>query len=444
MDRTEASDAFNAGSIPVGCILHHSDFFKRYGDRMKETIKKRALLVRDFILARGKIVFPILLIEAVAITVAIVLQVKGKEKEEQNVANGTAAVSDGDAAPMEIPDVALELNAYPEVNNLLRTYYDAKASGDVDTIESIQNNLDDMERIKIPELANYIDSYPLIDVYTKPGPEEGSYLVIAYTHVVISYYPDDYLPGYETFYICKNEDGSLYINKGVVDESVSEYIRQVCLQDDVVELYNKITVEYNEVCLEKPEFLQYLQLIEQQVQQAAAVILANEVVGDVSGGDVSSGDVSGNTDVSANEGTDITVTEPEAPAGPIYATANTTVNVRSSDSETADKLGKLAGGTKVEVQEQKVNGWTRIVYEGKDGYVKSEFLNVAESAGNVDTIGTVTATANVNVRAAASETATKLGIVTGGESLELVAREGDWCKVIYNGQIGYVKAEFVQ
>ena len=198
---------------------------------MKETIKKRALLVRDFILARGKIVFPILLIAAVAITVAIVLQVKGKEKEEQNVANGTAAVSDGDAAPMEIPDVALELNAYPEVNNLLRTYYDAKASGDVDTIESIQNNLDDMERIKIPELANYIDSYPLIDVYTKPGPEEGSYLVIAYTHVVISYYPDDYLPGYETFYICKNEDGSLYINKGVVDESVSEYIRQVCLQD---------------------------------------------------------------------------------------------------------------------------------------------------------------------------------------------------------------------
>lgn len=86
MDRTEASDAFNAGSIPVGCILHHSDFFKRYGDRMKETIKKRALLVRDFILARGKIVFPILLIAAVAITVAIVLQVKGKEKEEQNVA----------------------------------------------------------------------------------------------------------------------------------------------------------------------------------------------------------------------------------------------------------------------------------------------------------------------------------------------------------------------
>ena len=33
MDRTEASDAFNAGSIPVGCILHHltivEDFIER-------------------------------------------------------------------------------------------------------------------------------------------------------------------------------------------------------------------------------------------------------------------------------------------------------------------------------------------------------------------------------------------------------------------------------
>ena len=27
-DRTKASDAFNAGSIPVGCILHHPVLYK--------------------------------------------------------------------------------------------------------------------------------------------------------------------------------------------------------------------------------------------------------------------------------------------------------------------------------------------------------------------------------------------------------------------------------
>ncbi len=409
---------------------------------MKEKIKKVLFPIRDFILARGKFVFPILLIILVAITVVIALRASDKAELATDSTEPGISVSEGDGAEeLVVTEETLKLNEFPEVNALIQKYYLAKAEGDVATIESLQNYTDDMERIKIPEFAKYIVEYPLVDVYTKPGPEEGSYIAIVYTHVVISYYPEEFLPGYETFYICKKEDGSLYINKGIVDEEVSEYIREVCLQDDVVELCNKITVEYNEVCLEKPEFLQYLSLIEQQVQQAAGVILAQEVTGDASGGDADGGSTAGGD--GAGEGG---VNQPDStePEGPLFATANTTVNVRSSDSETADKLGKITNGTKVEVQEQKVNGWTKIVYEGADGYVKSEFLDVAESAGNVETVGTVTALTNVNIRASASENGTKIGIVTGGETLELVATEGDWCKVVYDGQIGYVKAEFVR
>jgi uncharacterized protein YgiM (DUF1202 family) len=79
--------------------------------------------------------------------------------------------------------------------------------------------------------------------------------------------------------------------------------------------------------------------------------------------------------------------------------------VRSSDSEQADKLGKVVGGTKVQVQEVRVNGWTKIVYEGGDGYIKSEYLQMEESAEGLETIGTVTANTNINVRSAASEEA---------------------------------------
>ena len=85
-----------------------------------------------------------------------------------------------------------------------------------------------------------------------------------------------------------------------------------------------------------------------------------------------------------------------------------------------------------------------IKYSAEEGFIKSEYLSVVESANGVETIGTVTATTNINVRAAASETAEKLGVAIGGDTLDLVANEGDWCKIIYNGQIGYVKAEYVQ
>ena len=403
---------------------------------MKETLRDKLILIRDFILARGKLVFPILLIAAVAVTVTIALRAGSNKDIAESSVDNTQAVSAGDNGEIEVPDVPLELNAYPEVNSLIATYYEATANGDADTIASIQSSIEDMERIRIQELGKYIENYSTVDVYSKPGPEENSFIVIAYTKVVMSYYPDDYLPGYASFYVCTKDDGSLYINQETVPEEISEYIRKVILQDDVVELCNKITVEYKDICIEKPELFNYISEVEQEVKAAAGVILAQQI-SDVSSGDgsVSDGDMQA-------EDTEIS-SQPED-RGPLYATATDTVNVRSSDSVEADKLGKLLQGTKVEILEQKANGWSKIVYEGKDGFVKSEFLSIAESAEGVEIIGTVTAIDNVNVRATANQSAEKLGVVTNGETLELIANEGEWCKVKYNGQIGYVKAEFVQ
>lgn len=416
---------------------------------MKVSIKKRMLRGRDFIVARGKLIFPVLLIAAVAITVTVAL------KAGAGIVNATgtpepeiASLSDGNAVTaLTVPDTPLELNAYPELNSLVMTYFQAMAGGDADTIASIQSGLDDMERIRIEELGRYIEEYPAVEVYSKPGPEENSYIVIAYTRVIMSYYPEDYLPGYTSFYVCTDAEGKLYINKESVPEEISEYIRKVILQDDVVELCNKIEVEYKDICLNKPELFTYMSEVEQQVRVAAGEILASQLNGN--DGEVVAAD--GSSVVSnpeeGQEGSGTSVPEePSAPeqTGPVYATATTTVNVRSSDSETADKLGKVSGGTKVEVLEQRPNGWSRIVYENGEGYIKSEFLNVAESAAGVESIGTVTATANVNVRVSPNETAEKMGVVMGGETLELVGTEGDWSKVIYNGQIGYVKSEYVQ
>lgn len=422
---------------------------------MKNTIKEKALQIRDFVVARGKIVFPILLIAAVAITVTIALQA-GSDKVEAIENTGTTdtegTVADAQATvepvstdvPVEEVVVPLELNAYPDVNNLILTYYNAMAEGDAATIASIQSSMDDMEKIKIEEMGKYIENYPMVEVYTKPGPEENSYIVIAYTKVIMSYYPEDLFPGYASFYVCTREDGSLYINQESVEEEISEEIRKVILQDDVVELCNKIEVEYKEFCNAKPELLKYIAEVEQEVKTSAGVILAQQIAAAEAGTETAiEGTEEGAEGSAPAEGTTEATPAPVV-TEPVYATATTTVNVRSSDSETADKVNKVPSGTKVEVLEQKVNGWSRILYDGVEGFIKSEYLNVAESAAGVEIIGTVTAIENVNVRAQASQSAEKLGILVGGDTLDLVANEGEWCKVVYNGQIGYVKTEFVQ
>ena len=146
----------------------------------------------------------------------------------------------------------------------------------------------------------------------------------------------------------------------------------------------------------------------------------------------------------STEGGDGPQTPEPVVSQPTSGTATTTVNVRASDSEKAEKIGKVSGGTEVQIVEQQVNGWTHILYEGKDGYIKSQYLRVAETADTSQVIGQVTATTNINVRLAPSQDSAKLGILTGGDTVDLLEKVDGWCKIIYSGQIGYVKEEYVQ
>ena len=454
MDRTEASDAFNAGSIPVGCIyitliigremreaacgfLQFKEYFRiRKGLYMwKEKIHS----IGNYIIKHNKVVLPAVVVVAVAITVSVSLSLSNRHKEAQQEAEIASAASETatETATEEVPLVANEEGA---IYTLIATYYNAMATGDEETLRSVCDEISDKDMYRYVELSQYIDYYPTLEIYTKTGPEEGA--VIAYVYYKISFVGhEEEVPGYQALYICTNDQGGLYIKRGENSEEVNEYIKTVSTQDDVVEFNNKITVEYNELMVDHPEVLQYISELDSQVSIAVGEKLANQVAGETQVAEA--GTEEGSTDGQDTQTENGEQQEAED-QGPQYVTTTTTVNVRSSDSEQADKLGKVSGGTKLQVLEQRPNGWTKVDYEGKEGYIKTEFLQLAESAAGAESIGTVTATTNINVRASASETADRLGVLSGGDSAELVGTEGDWSKIKYNGQIGYVKSEYVQ
>lgn len=455
MDRTEASDAFNAGSIPVGCIyitliigremreaacgfLQFKEYFRiRKGLYMwKEKIHS----IGNYIIKHNKVVLPAVVVVAVAITVSVSLSLSNRHKEAQQEAEIASAASETatETATEEVPLVANEEGA---IYTLIATYYNAMATGDEETLRSVCDEISDKDMYRYVELSQYIDYYPTLEIYTKTGPEEGS--VIAYVYYKISFVGhEEEVPGYQALYICTNDQGGLYIKRGENSEEVNEYIKTVSTQDDVVEFNNKITVEYNELMVDHPEVLQYISELDSQVSIAVGEKLANQVAAETQVAEA--GTEEGSTDGQEDTQTENGEQQEAEDQGPQYVTTTTTVNVRSSDSEQADKLGKVSGGTKLQVLEQRPNGWTKVDYEGKEGYIKTEFLQLAESAAGTETIGTVTATTNINVRASASETADRLGVLSGGDSAELVGTEGDWSKIKYNGQIGYVKSEYVQ
>ncbi len=409
-------------------------------------LKDKCKVLLAFLLKHSKIAFPLIICVAVALTVAAALRAGNSDKIDEVEESTSTEMSSSVLQEEEIQDIPLVGNEDKEISTLLLTYYNAMANGDIETITSLCDVVSEKDAYHYEEYADYIDYYPEIEIYTKPGPEAGSTIAYVYYKVVFINHEEEF-PGYQAYYVCTGEDGKLYLKRGENTDEVNAYIREVSSQDNVVEFNNRINVEYNDLLLEKPELFEYLTELDAQVNTAVGERLAKadeteENAGETAeGSEGAEGENGENTENSEGESS-----EGAENAEPVvmYANATTTVNVRSSDSENADKLGKVSGGDRIKVLEQRVNGWTKVEYEGKEGYIKSEFLEMAENAANAEVIGTVTAKTNVNVRAAASQSAERLGGIVAGDELELLGKEGDWCKVKYNGQIGYIKSEFVE
>ncbi len=396
----------------------------------------------------------------VAFVVSASLGEKSPSAEAVVIAETTDLASTEEATTMTVPDEPLQEDAFAEVNELIVKYYQAMADGDVATLTTIATGLDEKEQIKIVKKSEYVENYPTVTCYTKQGPIADSYIVYAYYEVKLVDF-ETLTPGMNALYVCKNEEGTYYINGDTQPDEIIEYCELVSAQDDVVDLINTVQVKYNEIksADEKlSEFLdnlpdiltaavgEELAKLEAQANEAAA---AEEAASEVA--------------EAASEGAEVAEEAQEPVTETVVKTVRTTevVNVRSSDSVTADKVGKAQLGEEYKLLEERVNGWSKIEFEGKEAYIKTEYLepvdveetvvsqeeeeDAQEAADNSPTEGTATVTDTVNVRKSASTSAEKLGVCYPGEKLEVIMKQADgWTKVKYNGATGYIKSEFLE
>lgn len=417
-------------------------------------LKEKSIAVKDWIMDNTKIVMPVVLVVCVLITIFVAINANQKEALKKEAEEAAAAIAGQEESAsvegLSTPVYELEENAYPEINNIIKTYYDAQASGDVETIASLNTYLNDIEKIRIQEMSKYIEDYPVLNVYTKPGLAENTYVAYVYSEVKFTDV-DQELPGLKTYYIGQDGDGQYFINDGTYDDTVRNYIKEVTLQDDVVDLNNKVVVEYNDLLAEDDELNEYVAYLKEKINEDVGVILAKEETPDVA--EEAEGEAAeeeteepGSTD---NIVTTVTMVK-----------ATDVVNIRTSDSETADKIDKAQIGQEFKLLEQRGNGWSKVEYNGKDAYIKSEYLETVSEETVVDTgsaeaestdadsgtvSGTVTVKENVKVRTSASTTADSLGTAYVGEKLDLIMKQADgWTKVKYKGQTAFVKSDYVE
>ena len=362
-------------------------------NRRKKSSSEKLYDLKTVLMQNYRIVMPAVLFIAIVLTVIIGLLAHRTNK-------GPAAES-RQAATMESAEglVGMEKNAHADVNELFKTYYDALAEGDIETIESISSPLSDEEKIRIQTISESIESYPTIDVYTKQGPSDGTY--VCYVYTILKFVDHDWLvPGMQTMYVCTRDDGSgkLFINtQEEHDADVTNYIQKVSVQDDVVDLNNQITANYNQLLASDPNLVAYLDELSQKIDVKVGQSLSELKAAKDSEGkseesenastqeaEVAASGAENNGDAaSASPDDQQDKTEASAAASsssesavsnPTKAKAKETVAIRKGSGTTTEQIGSAYPGDTFDVIKYDPNGWSQIKYNGQTAYVKSEFF----------------------------------------------------------------------
>lgn len=418
-------------------------------------LKEKFITARDWVMDHNKIVMPLVLVVCVLITVLVAVSANQRdalEKEAEQAAMAVNAEEAGSAVEgLESPVFELEENAYPDINNLVRTYYDAQAAGDMEVISKLNTYLNDIEKIRVQELSKYIESYPVLNVYTKPGLAENTYVAYVYSEVKFADMEQE-LPGMQTYYIGQDENGDYFINDGTYDDAIWSYIKDVTLQDDVVDLNNKVVVEYNDLLAEDEELSDFIAYLKEKINEDVGEILAQAETADTA------------QEAEAQEQETEEAQADEAQTDTVVKTVRATdvVNIRSSDSEEADKIGKAQIGEEFTLLEERGNGWSKIEYNGADAFIKSDYLEgvseetveasaettqeqEAEPDAAQTASGTVKVKESVRIRKSASTDGEVLGTAYAGEEYPLLMKQADgWSKIEYKGQTAYVKSDYVE
>lgn len=410
--------------------------------------------LKKWLVKYSKIVLPVILVVCVGLTIVIAINANKRKVEQEEAV--VAPEENTEEAQVEVADVPLEKDAIPEINELFNTFYTAMVEGDTDAMKDLLAYQDAEEILRVKETGKYLESFSSMEVYTKPGPRENTY--IAYVYVDLKFF--DYekaVPGMRTYYVCTNEDGSFYINNnGIESDEVLQYIRKLHLQGDVIDLNNKVTADYNNMVAEDAKLPDFLLALNDEIETNVLAALAHAE---------ENGDAENET---AMEETpeETAAEEPQTVVTKVKTTD--VVNIRTSDSEKADKLGKAAVGDEFELLEEKGNGWSKVRYNDSEAYIKSEFLEPSETqaaetqaasneeqteeeeepeqtAANTATTGTVTVQETVKIRKGASTSSEQIDTVYAGAKLEVIMKQADgWTKIKYNGQTAYVKSDYVK
>lgn len=307
------------------------------------------------------------------------------------------------------------VNENKELNSLIEQYYGLYASGDVEGLAQIATPLSDMEKSYIQLMSGYVESYSNIDCYTKQGLEKNSYLVSA-TYDMKFNGVEGTVPGMESFYVRTNKDGKLYIDnlysnfnsemqETEVDADVEALIEKFKESEDVKALQADFQNRYTQAIAADANLQNAVNTVTDGIKNWASNYVAQQQAAEQAAAEQAAAEQAAAEQAAAEQAAAAQQAAEQAAAEQAAAqqaaeqaaaeqaaqqqdnnnglnylpegttlTANDAYNIRVSMSETSDKVGTTAIGDPIKVVLSYQEGWTKVEWKDKTGYIKTELL----------------------------------------------------------------------
>lgn len=363
----------------------------------------------DFLKKNGKLISVGAVVIALGVVVGVtMLNGKGKEEKKEPPKVQQEEVQKTPEEQEEKTD-EYTVDVQPEVKELVSTYYNAYAAGDIEQLQTVTQNLSDMEKSYIKMMNEYVESYSEITCYSKDGLDEGSHMVSA-TFNMNFHNAEGGLPGMDFFYVRTGEDGKLYIdsrycsfNRQMKEQETEAEIDALISEFEGGEDVQKLRAEFQSKYEAAVAADENLKTMENTVKEAI-VGWKDSYNPDENQTEVASGENNEQpeeatseegenqenppADSQPEETPEVAPEESQEPEAPqedstpeinyvpegTVLTANNSYNIRVSMNESAELVGTTAPGDSIKVILSYAEGWTKVEWKEKTGYIRTDLL----------------------------------------------------------------------
>ena len=130
-----------------------------------------------------------------------------------------------------------------------------------------------------------------------------------------------------------------------------------------------------------------------------------------------------------------------------FAICDEYLNVRSSADKESDVVGKVRNFGAMEIVDVDEYGWYKVRSGNVEGYVAGQYVATGSLAEEIASDAGYTyaeiGAEVLNVRSDASTDSDVVATLTSAQEVEVVEDNGDWVKVVVDGNYGYVSSDYV-